>query len=129
MFKTKNAIQAFAFLNGRSKVEIKDLAISQHSLWEDPQEQPEKVAKIIRSIADPNNGMVDEFRNALNDLRTKVKTGDPSAGFDSYKKSEALKKSLEKFIKESDDDDVIKECKLILQEVDPLVKEYAGKFM
>ena len=129
MFKTKNAIQAFAFMNGRSQVELKDLTISQHSLWEDPQEQPEKVAKIIRSIADPNNGMVDEFRNALNDLRTKVKTGDPSAGFDSYKKSEALKRSLEKFIRESEDDDVIKECKLILQEVDPLVKEYAGKFM
>ena len=46
-FKAVAAAQAFAWLNGADRVEPEHLEILQHVLWNDPQEQPEKVAQFI----------------------------------------------------------------------------------
>lgn len=58
--KSVQAVQAFAYLAGASQVETEHLEILAHTLWEDPTEQPEKVAKIVAKIANPVGMMVSE---------------------------------------------------------------------
>lgn len=45
--------QAFALLEGHAHVEKADLEILAHVLWDDPQEQPAALAKIVGKIANP----------------------------------------------------------------------------
>jgi MoxR-like ATPase len=47
------AAQAYAWLNGHAQVETDDLEILAHVLWDDPAEQPGKLAKIVGRIANP----------------------------------------------------------------------------
>lgn len=51
--KAVRAVQAFAYLEGGSQVESEHLQILCHVLWEDPGEQPEKVASVIAKVAAP----------------------------------------------------------------------------
>ena len=52
-FKSISAAQAFAYLNGADRVEPEHLEVLAHTLWDDPQEQPEKVAQIVARVANP----------------------------------------------------------------------------
>ena len=52
-YKSVAAAQAFAYLNGACRVEPEHLEVLAHILWEDPQEQPEKVAQVVARIANP----------------------------------------------------------------------------
>lgn len=52
-FKSVAACQAFAYLCGASSVETDHLEILAHTLWDDPAEQPAKVAKIVVEVAAP----------------------------------------------------------------------------
>lgn len=45
--------RAYAWLNGHTEVETDDLEILAHVLWDDPAEQPGKLAKIVGKIANP----------------------------------------------------------------------------
>jgi len=45
--------QAYAWLNGHNEVQTDDLEILAHVLWDDPAEQPGKLAKIVGKIANP----------------------------------------------------------------------------
>ena len=128
MFKTRNAIQAFAFMNGHSKVELKDLMISCHSLWEDPNEQPEKVLKIVAKIADPGIGQLKDIKDMYADLVNQYSNPNVKADvFEIYKKAEVLKKRLEKYMKENDEEDSA-EVRTLLKEIESLVKETGKKF-
>ena len=60
-FKAVAAAQAFAWLNGADRVEPEHLEILQHVLWNDPQEQPEKVAQVIARIANPAGMRVNQL--------------------------------------------------------------------
>jgi len=51
--KSVGVAQAFAWLNGASAVEKDHLEILSHVLWDDPAEQPDKLAKIVGKIANP----------------------------------------------------------------------------
>ena len=51
--KTVGAIRAFAFLAGADEVQPEHLEIAQHTLWDSPEEQPQKVAQVIAKIANP----------------------------------------------------------------------------
>jgi MoxR-like ATPase len=51
--KSVMACRAFAWLNGSGRVEPEHLEVLAHTLWDDPQEQPEKVAKVVARIANP----------------------------------------------------------------------------
>jgi MoxR-like ATPase len=51
--KTVGAVQAFALLAGAELVQPEHLEIAQHTLWDDPAEQPQKVAQVIARIANP----------------------------------------------------------------------------
>jgi len=52
-FKTVNVVRAFAWLNGADEVRPEHLEVAQHCLWDDPTEQPQKVAQVIAKIANP----------------------------------------------------------------------------
>lgn len=53
MRKSVNACRAYAYLNGASYVQPEHLDILAHILWDDPQEQPAKAAKIVSRVANP----------------------------------------------------------------------------
>lgn len=46
-------IRAFAYVCGSSEVKVSHLKILKHMLWNDPQEQPKALAKIVDKIANP----------------------------------------------------------------------------
>jgi MoxR-like ATPase len=52
-YKSVGAAQAFAYLSGADRVEPEHLEILASTLWDDPQEQPEKVAGIVARVANP----------------------------------------------------------------------------
>ena len=60
-FKTVTAVQAFAYLNGAEEVRPEHLEVAQHCLWDDPQEQPQKVAQVIAKIANPTGMRVTQL--------------------------------------------------------------------
>ena len=51
--KSVGVARAAAWLNGHAQVETDDLEILAHVLWDDPAEQPGKLAKIVGKIANP----------------------------------------------------------------------------
>ena len=52
-FKTVGVVQAFAYLTGADEVLPEHLEVAQHTLWDDPDEQPRKAAQVIAKIANP----------------------------------------------------------------------------
>ena len=60
-FKTVTAVQAFAYLCGADEVQPEHLEAAQHCLWDDPQEQPQKVAQVIAKIANPTGMRVTQL--------------------------------------------------------------------
>lgn len=52
-FKAVSACQAFAYLCGADRVEPEHLEVLTSVLWDDPVEQPEKVAQVVAKIANP----------------------------------------------------------------------------
>lgn len=59
--KSVKACQAFAWLNGGVTVESEHLEILGHVLWDDPQEQPKKIAEIVGRIANPSGMKINSF--------------------------------------------------------------------
>jgi MoxR-like ATPase len=60
-FKTVTAVQAFAYLNGADEVRPEHLEVAQYCLWDDPLEQPAKVAQVIGRIANPTGMRVTQL--------------------------------------------------------------------
>ncbi len=60
-FKTVGVVRAFAFLCGADRVEPEHLEVAQHCLWDDPSEQPAKVAQVIAKIANPTGMRVTQL--------------------------------------------------------------------
>ena len=60
-FKSVSAAQAFAYLSGADRVEPEHLESLAHTLWDEPQEQPEKVAGIVARIANPTGMRVNSL--------------------------------------------------------------------
>src|SRR4029450_13145858 len=52
---------AFAFLNGADEVGPEHLEVAQHTLWDAPDEQPQKVAQVIAKIANPTGMRVTQL--------------------------------------------------------------------
>ena len=52
-FKTVGAVRAFAYLGGADDVRPEHLEVARFCLWDDPHEQPSKVAQVIAKIANP----------------------------------------------------------------------------
>jgi MoxR-like ATPase len=60
-FKTVGVVRAFAYLNGADEVRPEHLEVAQHCLWDDPLEQPAKVAQVIARIANPTGMRVTQL--------------------------------------------------------------------
>jgi MoxR-like ATPase len=60
-FKTVGVVRAFAYLNGADEVLPEHLEVAQHCLWNDPVEQPQKVAQVIAKIANPTGMRVTQL--------------------------------------------------------------------
>jgi MoxR-like ATPase len=60
-FKTVGVVRAFAYLNGADEVRPEHLEVAQHCLWDDYQEQPQKVAQVIAKIANPTGMRVTQL--------------------------------------------------------------------
>jgi MoxR-like ATPase len=52
-FKAIHVTRAYAWLCGSDRVEPEHLEVLTHVLWNDPVEQPEKVAQVVAKIANP----------------------------------------------------------------------------
>jgi MoxR-like ATPase len=88
--KSVQACQAYAYLCGASEVETEHLEILAHTLWEDPTEQPEKVAKVVAKIANPVGMMVNEKLMIAEDVVAKC------TPTDAVPKLQELQKELKK---------------------------------
>jgi MoxR-like ATPase len=60
-FKTVGVVRAFAFLTGAEEVKPEHLEVAQCCLWDDPIEQPQKVAQVIARIANPTGMRVTQL--------------------------------------------------------------------
>jgi MoxR-like ATPase len=60
-YKTVNAVRAFAYLNGADQVQPEHLEVAAYCLWDDPQEQPQKVAQVIAKIANPTGMRISQL--------------------------------------------------------------------
>lgn len=60
-YKAVGAVGAYAYLNGASQVEPEHLEILAAVLWEDPLEQPQKVAQIIAKVANPTGMRINQL--------------------------------------------------------------------
>ena len=60
-FKTVGVVQAYAYLCGADEVAPEHLEIAANTLWEDPVEQPQRVAQVIGRIANPTGMRVNQL--------------------------------------------------------------------
>jgi MoxR-like ATPase len=60
-FKSVAAAQALAYLSGGERVEPEHLEVLAHTVWDDPQEQPEKVAGVVARVANPTGMRVNSL--------------------------------------------------------------------
>jgi len=60
-YKAVSAARAFAYLSGSDRVEPEHLEVLASVLWDDPQEQPEKVAQVVAKIANPTGMRVNQL--------------------------------------------------------------------
>ncbi len=60
-YKSVAACQAFAYLCGADQVNPEHLEVLTHTLWDVPQEQPEKVAQVVAKVANPTGMKVNQL--------------------------------------------------------------------
>jgi MoxR-like ATPase len=108
-FKAIKACAAWAFSHGRLTVERDDLEALIHVLWTEPTEQPDKVARVVTSIAHPVGMTVNGFYAQIEDAMSGLKTSDliKSAG-EVRAKLEEIKERIETL---ADDDDRVTRLK------------------
>lgn len=62
------ALQANAFLNGRDAVTTEDMDVLVNVLWDNPVEEPAKVAKVVAKVANPAALAVNAVLAQINDI-------------------------------------------------------------
>lgn len=70
--------RAYAWLNGSTIVQVDHLEILSHVLWDDPQEQPAKVAAIVGKVANPIGMRLAEAMLQVDDILAAVTDKLPS---------------------------------------------------
>ena len=71
MRKAVKAAKAYAFICQDVEVETKHLDILAHVLWNDPEEQPKKAARIIGVIANPTGTKITQLQEEMEDVVAK----------------------------------------------------------
>jgi len=60
-YESVAACQAFAYVTGNDRVEPEQLEVLAHVLWDEPTEQPEKVAQVVAKIANPTGMRINQL--------------------------------------------------------------------
>ena len=94
--KAVKACQAFAWLEGAVAVEPDHLEVLSHCLWEDPQEQPEKLAEVVGKVANPAAMKVNSLLMEVEQLTSKLDMKDIAAVGVSVKKLGEIHAELKK---------------------------------
>jgi MoxR-like ATPase len=71
MKKSTRAVRAWAWLEGSDSVKREHLEVLQHTLWDDPAEQPEKCSKVVRRLSSPVAYKVGELISQAKDVMVK----------------------------------------------------------
>mgnify|MGYP002623393979 FL=1 len=85
-------VQAFAWLNGHAQVEVEDLEILQHCLWDDPTTHSDKCRSVVCKVANPVANSVMEIINDVESIIEPINLGDLS---EMGRMAEAVKKMKE----------------------------------
>lgn len=92
-YKAVNVCQAFAYLAGADKVEPAHLEVLSHVLWDDPAEQPEKVAQVVSRVANPVGMKVNELLGEVEQVLAAANLADLGQAATAAKKlSDVVKK-------------------------------------
>lgn len=67
------AAQAYAWTLGHKMVEVEDLEILSHVLWNDPQEQPGVAARVVAKVANPTGMLINAKLVEMDDVIAKCK--------------------------------------------------------
>lgn len=94
--KSVAAAQAFAWLDGGAEVETDHLEILSHVLWDDPAEQPRKLAQIVGEIANPLGQEIKELLTESQQIMAATEMSDLTAVMKANKKVKEIKGKLEK---------------------------------
>jgi MoxR-like ATPase len=60
-YKSVAACRAFAYLSGTDEVQPEHLEVLAHTLWDVPEEQPEKVAQVVARVANPTGMRINQL--------------------------------------------------------------------
>jgi MoxR-like ATPase len=92
--KAVTACQGYAWLNGSDTVEPGHLEILSHVLWDDPTEQPQKLAEIVGRIANPVGMRVNSFLAEASEVISATSLSDMGSAIGASKKLTEILKGL-----------------------------------
>lgn len=110
-FKSRDVVRAAAWLSGCSEVGVEHLDVLKHTLWNDPQEQPDRVAKVVGRVADPTGFVVAERMQAAREL-----VGTAVSPADSVAKLKVTREELKKLPKSARADAAVAEVSQLIKE-------------
>lgn len=93
-YKAVGASQAFAYLSGDSVVEANHLEILAHILWDEPAEQPEKVAAVVGRVANPIGMKVNSLILEVEEILASANVKDLAQAASAAKKLQNVFKQL-----------------------------------
>lgn len=94
--KSIGAVQAFAWLNGEAEVTSESLEVLSHILWDDPAEQPKKMAQIVGAKANPSGMKVNELTSEASQIISTVNMADMAKVALTVKKLVGIVKELDR---------------------------------
>jgi MoxR-like ATPase len=92
--KSVTATQAFTWLNGGAAVEPDHLEILAHILWDDPAEQPKKMAEIVGAVANPQGMKINSLLMEADQVIAATNMKDLASAIAATKKLKEVHKQL-----------------------------------
>lgn len=93
-YKSVAVASAYAYLCGATEVKPEHLDILAHTLWDDPHEQPAKVAEVVGKIANPIRLKIGKHLQEVNEALAGVNMSDHESVLSSMKKLEEVSDAL-----------------------------------
>jgi len=94
--KSRQVVQAFAWVDGADQVTSEHLEILTHTLWVDPAEQPQKLATIVSKIANPVGLKINGLRIEAEQIISSVDVKDVGEAISACSKLSEIAKTLSK---------------------------------
>jgi MoxR-like ATPase len=119
--KIMAVVKAFAWIQGATTVEEEHLEILSHMLWNDPTEQPRKVAEIVNKIANPLMAILNaKMMEADSVFQAMRKTGDAipmrTKAVDATTKLQEIQEQIKKLKADPRRDKAVKEVAELIRQ-------------